>query len=278
MGKKIELQTVLKELHNISGFRISIHDTNLNEICAYPETLSDFCALIQENPEIRRCCVGNDARAFEIVKNSGDIYIYQCQFGLFEAVAPLYHFGVLAGFLMMGQTIDTKNESRNHVYEKTCPYIQDKHLLQKEIDRIPTSSREKILSCISIMNICAEYISLSNRLNITDNNLADKIKEYINENYASKITIELLCNHFFYSKPTIINTFKKAYHISVNQYLTKIRLEHGADLLKDTSNSIYRIAKDCGFNDQNYFSKAFSKEYSMTPSQYRKNSRESQKI
>lgn len=271
MGTKINLQTVLKELHNISGFRISIHDTNLNEICAYPEHLSDFCALIQKNPQIKKCCIDNDAKAFKKVCNSEDINIYQCQFGLYEAVAPLYHSGVLAGFLMMGQTIDTKKNSRDYIYQKTSPYIKDKDLLQSKIDNIPTSSREKILSCISIMNICAEYISLTNRLNVTDKNLAAQIKKYINENFNSKITIEHLCSLFFYSKPTIINTFKNTYHLSVHKYLKKVRLDHALNLLDNTSDSIYQVAMNCGFSDQNYFSKVFLKEYGIPPSEYRKN-------
>lgn len=271
MVKKIELQTVLKELHNISGFRISIHDTNLNEISAYPKELSGFCTLIQQNPDVRKCCISNDSKAFEVVKNSEEVYIYQCQFGLYEAVTPLYHFGVLTGYLMMGQTIDTKSASRSYVYDKALPFIKDNDLLIHEVNSIPTSSKQKILSCISIMNICAEYISLSNRLNITYKDLANKIKKYINKNYTTKITMDLLSNQFFYSKPTIMNTFKKTYHISINQYIITLRLNHATELLTNTSNSIYCISKECGFTDQNYFSKVFYKEYGITPSKYRKN-------
>lgn len=270
MDKKIELLTVLKELHNISGFRISIYDTNLNEISAYPKDLSNFCALIQQNPDVRRCCVQNDAKAFEIVKNTEEVYIYHCQFGLYEAVAPLYHFGVLTGYLMMGQTLDTKTDSRTTVYEKASAYIKNKELLEHAIKNIPTSSKEKIISCISIMNICAEYISLSNRLNITDKDLAHKIKKYINKNFSTKITMDSLSNHFFYSKPTIMNTFKKTYHVSISQYLLKTRLQHAVKLLTNTTDSIHTIAQECGFTDQNYFSKVFYKEHSVTPSEYRK--------
>lgn len=270
--QKIELITVLKELHNISGFRISIYDTNMHEIAAYPRKLSSFCSLIQQNEEVRKRCIQNDATAFEIVKDKQDIYIYHCKFGLYEAVAPLYHFGVLSGYLMMGQTIDTKEDSKTNVFAEASKYSKDKEYLKQEIDRIPSRSREQILSCISIMNICGEYISLSNRLNLTDKNLAHEVKKYINKNFATKITLESLSNRFFYSKTTLMNTFKDSFGMSINQYLQETRLNHALELLEHSDYSIHFISEKCGFVDQNYFSKVFSKKYGVTPSSYQKNS------
>jgi AraC-like DNA-binding protein len=270
--QKIELNTVLKELHNISGFRLCIYDTNLHEIAAYPRNLSSFCSLVQQNEEVRNRCIQNDATAFEIVQNKQEIYIYHCKFGLYEAVAPLYHFGVLSGYLMMGQTIDTKEDSKSYIFAEASKYIKDREYLKQVIDHIPSSSKEQILSCISIMNICAEYISLSNRLNLTDKNLAHEIKKYINQNFTSKITLEALSNRFFYSKTTIMNTFKVSYGMSVNQYLQEIRLNHALQLLEQADYSIHDISEKCGFLDQNYFSKVFSKKYGVTPSSYQKNS------
>jgi AraC-like DNA-binding protein len=270
--QKIELIRVLKELHNISGFRICIYDTNLHEIAAYPSKLSSFCSLVQQDEEVRKRCVQNDAASFKIVQDKQEIYIYKCNFGLYEAVAPLYHFGVLSGYLMMGQTTDTKEDSKAYILAEASKYIKDKEYLKEVIDQIPSSSRDQILSCISIMNICAEYISLSNRLNLTDKNLAHEIKKYINQNYASKITLESLSNRFFYSKTTIMNTFKDAYGMSINQYLQDRRLSHAAQLLEHADYTIHDISERCGFSDQNYFSKVFSKKYGVTPSSYQKKS------
>lgn len=60
MEHPIELTDVLKELHNISGFRISVHDTDFKEIAAYPSELGPFCKLLQQNPDARKICVAND--------------------------------------------------------------------------------------------------------------------------------------------------------------------------------------------------------------------------
>lgn len=45
----IDLKQMLKELYQISGFRISVYDTEWREIASYPQQLSDFCSCIQKN-------------------------------------------------------------------------------------------------------------------------------------------------------------------------------------------------------------------------------------
>ena len=111
MSKEIALADIVKELSNISGFRISIYDTNQNELEGYPKKGSAFCQLIQQNPKALSLCHCNDKKAFETARQTGEVYLYQCCFGLYEAVAPLYHNGILSGFLMMGQTLDAMRDS-----------------------------------------------------------------------------------------------------------------------------------------------------------------------
>lgn len=48
-----KLKMILKELYTVSGFRMSLYDANLNQLCAWPEELTPFCSLIQQNK--KRC-------------------------------------------------------------------------------------------------------------------------------------------------------------------------------------------------------------------------------
>lgn len=269
MSNSIELSTVLKELHNISGFRISIFDTEFNEVDAYPKEQSPFCKLIKQNSSTKRSCHESDARAFERVKQTNEVYLYQCSFGLYDAVAPLYNFGKLTGYLMMGQTLDTMTASRSYVISAAAPFFRDKEALSDAVSKIHIRKKENIISCISIMAICAEYITLSNRLNIAGKDLSHETKRYIDQNYKEKLSIELLCNHFFCSRGTLINNFKKSYGKTINGYLTEVRIEHAASLLALTANPISEIAEQCGFSDQNYFAKVFFKLKNKTPTEYR---------
>ena len=101
-----EITTVLKELYKISGFRISLHDENGQEIAAYPECESEFCRLVQRLPREMSRCLECDMLACKRAKEMEGTYVYKCRHGLTEAVSPLYNFGTLSGYLMMGQVLE----------------------------------------------------------------------------------------------------------------------------------------------------------------------------
>lgn len=269
MDNANELIPVLRELHNISGFRISIFDTEFNELAAYPKEQNPFCRLIKANPKTANACRESDRLAGEKVKESKRVYLYQCRFGLYDAVAPLYSFGELTGYMMMGQTIDTLNSSREFVYNNASAYFNDKDELQRAVSKIHIRAKENILSCISIMGICAEYITLSNRLNSTRHDLAEGVKQYIDKNFGRKLSIDGMCGQFFCSRATLMNSFKKKYGSTINTYITARRIEEARGLLLHTSKPIFEIASECGYQDQNYFSKAFFKAVGVPPKRFR---------
>ncbi len=269
MSKEIALADIVKELSNISGFRISIYDTNQNELEGYPKKGSAFCQLIQKNPKALSLCRRNDKKAFETARQTGEVYLYQCCFGLYEAVAPLYHNGILSGFLMMGQTLDAMRDSPRHTYQTALPYIEDSTELKQAVDLIPVRSKSQILSCISIMEVCAAYITLSNRLKLNNQTLPAKIKEYIHTHYSSQITLDQLCGYFYCSRATLTKSFRNAYNQSILEYLTGYRLKRSKQLLEDPSLLIQDIARQCGFSDQNYFTKVFHQKCGLTPLAYR---------
>ena len=192
----IDLKQMLKELYQISGFRISVYDTEWREIASYPQQLSDFCSCIQKKPDAKKICIHNDRLAFQSVKQSGEPYIYRCQFGLYEAVAPLYYFGMLSGYLMMGQVLETAPNSRKQVLDLALPYCDDKDAMQTIIHQMPSCSSQTFSSYLTIMSICAEYITLSNRFRPVHQNLAQSIKEYLELHYPEKITLNTLCRQF----------------------------------------------------------------------------------
>ena len=269
MSKEIALADILKELSNVSGFRISIYDTQQNELEAYPKKGSAFCQFIQKNPKALSLCHKNDKKAFETAKQTGNVYLYQCCFGLYEAVAPLYHNGILSGYLMMGQTMDTMHDSPKHTFQSALPFVQNPEELKQTVSQIPIRSKSQILSCISIMEICAAYITLSNRLKLNNQTLPVKIKEYIHTHFSSQITLDQLCGYFYCSRATLTKSFRNAYQQSILEYITSYRLQQSKRMLEDPSLSIQSIARQCGFSDQNYFTKVFHQKCGLTPLTYR---------
>jgi len=268
--EQLELESILQEFHNVSGFRVSIHDTKFNEIMAYPKDISPYCRLIQ-GTSVGRCrCIENDLCAFEHVRKDQAVYLYQCCFGLYEAVAPLYVFGNLVGYMMMGQSIDNRESSKDALIQNALSVISDHKSLHEAVDKVCISDKNMILSFIKILDICAQYITMSNRFFLDKSDIADKIKKYLEDNYNQQITIEKICLVFFCSRTTATTAFCKKYRMGINACLTDIRMKAAKKLLRSTSNTIKEIAESCGIPDQNYFCKVFLKHCGMTPSAYRK--------
>lgn len=269
MEQSGELIGILKNLYTISGFRMSVYNAGFEEICAWPLEKAPFCSMIQKKQEGLDLCHRYDQKAFKRVKETGELYVYRCHFGLYEAVAPLYHLGVLSGYLMMGQTLDTRKISKSSVCTQAQAFVEDWAALKKAVGEIPVRSKEQILSCISIMDICAAYITLKDHLKAPHENLPEKVMEYLHRNYAAKFSIDTLCDTFYCSRATLTRSFREAFEESIHEALTRIRLEHSLEQLKSTQSSIDQIAISCGFYDQNYYTKVFKKHFGQTPGQWR---------
>lgn len=64
--------------------------------------------------------------------------------------------------------------------------------------------------------------------------------------------------------------FKETTGCTPIDYLTDIRLRHACERLANTNETIHTIARATGYQNGNYFSKVFKKQFGTTPSLYRK--------
>ncbi len=93
---------------------------------------------------------------------------------------------------------------------------------------------------------------------------------YLQTCYSKKLTIEKLAQIFHTNRTTLLADFKRSTGISINRYLTQLRMTMAAALLRDTELTINEICERTGFSDISYFSKSFKKEIQLTPSEYRR--------
>lgn len=259
---KSETISVLKELYEISGFRISLHGEDYKEIAAYPEEHISFCRAVQKHPENLCACKACDREMCELASSNRDTVIRKCRYGLIEAVSPLYNFGILSGFLMMGQIL---SDNDGHLVKANL--IQT---FGEAAADIPTVKHEMINSYVKIMTICAKYLTLSNAMPTEKRSVAMLAREYIHENYKRKITITDICNDICCSKTSLLSSFKSEFGSTVNAYLNETRLNEAAKMLRHASGSVAEIAALTGFSNQSYFSKVFSAKYGVPPTEYMK--------
>lgn len=92
--------------------------------------------------------------------------------------------------------------------------------------------------------------------------------EYIESNYASKITLQQLSQRSGMSPKYFCRYFQTIAHKTPMDYVNYYRIERACFLLCTTDLPITDIAYDCGFNDCSYFIKLFKKYKHTTPKQY----------
>ena len=204
------------------------------------------------------------------VKETGEVVVYRCSHGLYEAVAPIYHYGILSGYFMMGQVCDNKKENSSLLYRSVYSVLLDKELATEAVDSVREVPERLMKSYISIMTVIAEYVTETNRLYPLNSNLAVMVKTYINQNFSSKITLELLAERFNCSQSLLIKSFKKEYGTTIMKELMEVRLLKAEEHLRKSRIPLKEIADECGFSDQNYFSKVFASRYGCSPSEFRK--------
>ncbi len=74
------------------------------------------------------------------------------------------------------------------------------------------------------------------------------------------------------SKSTLYRKMKSITGLPINEFVQILRLKRAAELLKDTEMTISEIAFKIGFNDPYYFSRAFKKNFNLSPKKFREQS------
>ena len=266
---KQQIVSVLAELHKISGFRVSLHDTDYSEIAAYPAGRCSLCSLIHTAEGEYDACVACDKAACKKALELSKTYIYECRHGLTEAVSPLYNFGTLTGYLMMGQVAD-ENTDLDSLRSILFDISHDFSRINEIVESTPEVKSERISSFVNIMTICAEYMTLTNAIPGLKPSTAELAKLFVYEHYHEKISISDICDALGKSKSAICPAFREKYGTTLTSYLNDLRIDEAAKLLLHSDLSVGEIADRVGYYDQSYFTKVFTKKMGLTPTQFKK--------
>ena len=102
-----------------------------------------------------------------------------------------------------------------------------------------------------------------------ERDLYRKSLAYIKEHYMEGITVADIAGAVGYSGSYFGYIFKKKHGIPVNRYVRELQLAKAKELLRNTSFSVSAVAEYVGYEDANYFSSLFKKQYGLSPMQYR---------
>jgi len=101
-----------------------------------------------------------------------------------------------------------------------------------------------------------------------DRSIESLIQE-IHKDPTSFLTVAQAADYLSCSESHFARRFRDTVGISFNQFVTFKRMERAKFLLAQTDQPIARIANSLKFQPLNYFSRAFKREFGITPSDYR---------
>ncbi len=101
--------------------------------------------------------------------------------------------------------------------------------------------------------------------------LVRKAMDYIEANYATNISLNIVANHVHLSPAYLSRIFTKKTGSGLTEYLTQVRLKKAKHQLLKSNETIDQIAINTGFNSSSYFSAIFKKHEGITPSEFRAN-------
>lgn len=97
----------------------------------------------------------------------------------------------------------------------------------------------------------------------------EKAKKYIKDHLHKDISLDDVSRKVDISPYYFSKLFKQKTGENFIEYVTKMRIQYGKELLMQPEYSIKEICIKCGYSDPNYFSRIFKKQEGITPSQYR---------
>ena len=233
-----------------------------------------------------------------------------CKFGVMEFYYPIYCGKYIIGAIVMGCTCcDDELFSKiradaadrfafseaavNECYEKNIKQLKlcDDDILKCNIALCGNNISlicEKIFSLANIelyfndsfiMNEANRYIdaiefermrSRSDTSANTNYTVVLNAITYITKKYDQPITINDIAQNCYCSRSTLSHAFNKLYGGTIKALINRVRCDHAAQMLVESTISITQIASECGFSSVEYFNSVFKKQTGSIPSEYRR--------
>ena len=141
-------------------------------------------------------------------------------------------------------------------------------LLHSRINNL-LETRKKIASLLALADIQPKQESAVSSLNKLDNEFLQKITQIIEENLEmEKMDIAFIADKMCMSHSTLYRKIKGLTDMSANEFIRKVKMRKGVELLMSGQYTISEIAYMIGFSSVAYFRQCFKDEYGMSPSDY----------
>jgi len=137
-----------------------------------------------------------------------------------------------------------------------------------------TSSEDIIVKnlteCIllNVVDYCRKNEKLRTEETSEDSDM-HRLLTYIHGNFRSHITLRSVAEYARFSPNYLSRMFHQTVGTTFKEYVTKLRIDYAARLIRNTQASITEICFESGFGSLSNFIREFKKLYLISPSEYR---------
>ncbi len=119
-----------------------------------------------------------------------------------------------------------------------------------------------------------EVLNLEKRIDSgVGESVSFRVTNYLQEHYSDKIKVSEIADELNLSYRSLARKFKEETGVSIMEKLTSIRIEKAKQLLLTTDDTMLTIANTVGYENEYYFSRAFTKYSTINPSTFRQTNR-----
>lgn len=133
-----------------------------------------------------------------------------------------------------------------------------------EIDSPTTPLYKKLALTLKLF----DRLTKSGELSDAMNDDLRRITDWTNARLSTRITLSDAAAYFGYSRTYFCRKFKEASGDSYLHYVNLLRISKASSMLA-LGESIAAVCRECGFSDESYFIRAFTKTLGVTPARYR---------
>ena len=177
-----------------------------------------------------------------------------CHAGLLDTVVPVIKNHTVVGIIIIGR-VRPNNDAVVELSESNSQYVM-----------MGTFSDKQMANLINLIS----YIIFDSAIDIDCDDVIVRALEYIDKNISSDLSIDQLCNYLYVSRNSLYKAFHSYFECTVNEYISRRRINKAAALLRESDESVSTIATSVGIPNYTYFSRVFKKRMGVSPLKYRK--------
>lgn len=98
--------------------------------------------------------------------------------------------------------------------------------------------------------------------------IVEEAIRYIQLHYAEELSVNKIAGHLYVSPSYLMHMFKENTSMTVNDYITALRINKAKELLSTRKYKIYEVCEQVGISDPRYFSQLFKRYTHVTPREY----------